>query len=99
MELDGHVNFVTGADDYANSKPAPDGYLHAASMLGVDPAECLVFEDSIAGIRSARAAGMQVIAVTFRSNVSAGELQLADDAITNFDELEEGFFARIGRKS
>ena len=40
-------------------KPAPDLYLHAAGRLGVDPATCVVIEDSPAGARAARAAGMR----------------------------------------
>jgi HAD superfamily hydrolase (TIGR01509 family) len=41
-------------------KPAPDLYLEAARRLGVPPADCLVIEDSLNGLRSARAAGMGV---------------------------------------
>jgi HAD superfamily hydrolase (TIGR01509 family) len=50
-------------DLVAAGKPAPDIFLKAASLLECEPAECLVFEDSHAGIRAARAAGMRVIAV------------------------------------
>jgi len=45
------------------SKPDPEGFLLAASELGVEPADCVVFEDSGAGIDAARAAGMRVIGV------------------------------------
>lgn len=51
------------ADDVAASKPDPEGFLKAAGILGVDPADCIVFEDSRAGITAARAAGMRVIGV------------------------------------
>ena len=44
-------------------KPAPDIFLEAARRLGVDPNDCLVFEDSTSGCRSAKAAGCFVIAV------------------------------------
>jgi HAD superfamily hydrolase (TIGR01509 family) len=44
-------------------KPAPDIYLKAAELLGVDPADCLVFEDSRNGIRAAKAAGMPVVMI------------------------------------
>ncbi|MEU4344986.1 HAD family phosphatase [Nocardia sp. NPDC023852] len=45
-------------------KPHPDGYLHAAARLGVEPAGCVVVEDAPAGIAAARAAGMRVIGIT-----------------------------------
>lgn len=53
---------VTGSD-VAHPKPAPDIYLLAASTLGVSPGECLVLEDSAAGVRAALAAGMTPIQV------------------------------------
>jgi HAD superfamily hydrolase (TIGR01509 family) len=45
-------------------KPAPDLFLHAAARMGVEPAHCIVIEDSPAGIMAARAAGMTVFAFT-----------------------------------
>ena len=44
----------------AKGKPAPDLFLHAATQMGANPARCLVIEDSLTGIRAARAAGMAV---------------------------------------
>ncbi len=57
------VRFVLGAEDYGRGKPAPDGYLKAASLLEVDASECVVVEDSTAGVQAGRAAGMRVIGV------------------------------------
>jgi mannitol-1-/sugar-/sorbitol-6-phosphatase len=51
------------ADEVKRSKPHPDGYLAAAARLGVEPAECLVFEDAPAGIEAATAAGMNVVGI------------------------------------
>ena len=56
---------VTG-DSVPKAKPAPDIFLRAASLLGVPPTACVVLEDSILGVRAARAAGMVVIAVPER---------------------------------
>ena len=53
---------VTGSD-VVEPKPAPEGYLKAAAALGVDPARCVVFEDSAFGVRAALAAGMTPIQV------------------------------------
>lgn len=54
---------VVTADDVVEGKPAPDVFLKAAKLLGVDPARCLVLEDAPSGILAAQRAGMQVIAV------------------------------------
>ena len=43
----------------ARPKPAPDVFLHAAKAMGVKPARCVVVEDSVFGVRAARAAGMR----------------------------------------
>lgn len=49
---------IVGAEDYLHGKPDPEPFLTAAAKLGVDPADCLVFEDADAGIAAAEAAGM-----------------------------------------
>jgi HAD superfamily hydrolase (TIGR01509 family) len=86
--------FVFGAEDYPNSKPAPDGYLKAASSLKVPPSHCLVFEDSMAGIASARAAGMRVIAVT-HANPFGESHSGAHDRIPDFKAVDAEWIARI----
>jgi HAD superfamily hydrolase (TIGR01509 family) len=54
---------VVTADDVTEGKPAPDIFLKAARLLGVQPSKCLALDDAPAGILSAQRAGMQVIAV------------------------------------
>lgn len=54
---------VVTADDYKRGKPAPDAYLMAAERLGVEPHDCLVFEDTKLGIEAAAAAGMASVFV------------------------------------
>jgi len=54
--------FVT-ADDVENGKPHPEAYLKGAEILGVGPETCVVIEDAPAGVQSAKAAGMRVLAV------------------------------------
>ena len=55
---------IVTAEDITRSKPAPDCYLKAAELLGADPAECIAFEDSFNGLRSALDAGTTVVALT-----------------------------------
>jgi HAD superfamily hydrolase (TIGR01509 family) len=54
---------VVTAEDVVNGKPAPDTYLEAARLLGVAPADCLVFEDTPLGREAALNAGMQCVLV------------------------------------
>jgi beta-phosphoglucomutase family hydrolase len=54
---------LVGAEDYENSKPAPDAFLLAAARLGVAPEDCLVFEDTAMGVAAATAAGMASVRV------------------------------------
>ena len=56
-------DLIVGSEDYARSKPAPDAFLTAAQRLGVDPGDCLVFEDADIGIQAATAAGMATVRV------------------------------------
>jgi HAD superfamily hydrolase (TIGR01509 family) len=59
---------IVTSEDYKNGKPAPDPYLEAARQLGIDPARCLVFEDTETGRQSAHAAGMECVLVDSRKS-------------------------------
>jgi sugar-phosphatase len=71
---------LVSAESVARSKPAPDGYLLAAQLLGVAPDRVLVVEDSPQGIRAGRDAGMDVLGVVRGRgmNVAAEALYLAE---------------------
>ena len=56
---------LVSADNVHEGKPSPAPYLAGAELLGVAPADCVVFEDSASGVASGRAAGCTVIATTF----------------------------------
>ena len=55
--------FTISADDVTRTKPFPDPYLEAAKRMEVEPRSCVVFEDSLTGIASAKSAGCAVVAV------------------------------------
>ncbi|MGW6981881.1 HAD-IA family hydrolase [Streptomyces sp. NPDC054932] len=66
------------AESVRASKPDPEGFLMGAAALGVDPADCIVFEDSAAGITAGRAAGMRVIGVGPRAAAHAPTAHVQD---------------------
>ncbi|MEU8619668.1 HAD-IA family hydrolase [Streptomyces sp. NPDC048623] len=60
------------------SKPDPEGFLKGAAALGFEPADCVVFEDSEAGIQAGRAAGMRVVGVGPRAAAFAPDVHVED---------------------
>jgi sugar-phosphatase len=55
---------LVGADDIPAGKPHPGGYLLGANQLGADAADCVVFEDAVAGIQAGEAAGAKLVVIT-----------------------------------
>jgi HAD superfamily hydrolase (TIGR01509 family) len=79
---------TVSSEEVRRGKPAPDVYLEAARRLGVPPVRCAAVEDSHAGIRSAKSAGMRVIAIPNSSYPPDEEaLALADAVVGSLDEL------------
>jgi HAD superfamily hydrolase (TIGR01509 family) len=72
-----YFRVTVSSEEVERGKPAPDVYLEAARRLGVAPERCAAIEDSQNGIRSAKAAGMRVIAIPNR-RFPPGEEALAD---------------------
>ena len=68
-----------------HSKPNPEIYIKVAQKLGLPPQQCIVFEDSLSGVLSARAAGAKVVGIT--TTHTAGELANADFIIADFKNL------------
>jgi HAD superfamily hydrolase (TIGR01509 family) len=84
------VPWFIGAEDVARGKPAPDGYLAAAARLGLPPRDCLVFEDSVAGIAAARSAGMRCVAISAANFL--GSRQDAEVVLRDFRDVGDRFF-------
>jgi HAD superfamily hydrolase (TIGR01509 family) len=91
LEVAGLAQFfpvTVSSEEVERGKPAPDVYLEAAGRLGVEPARCAAVEDSHGGIRSAKAAGMRVIAIPNPSYPPDEEsLAQADVTIASLEEL------------
>ena len=80
--LSGLFGAIVASEDVLRGKPDPEGFLLAARRLGAHPANCTVFEDSAAGVRAGKAAGMRVIALRLPDHppqdVSQADLVLSD---------------------
>ena len=79
---------TVSSEEVARGKPAPDVYVEAAHRLGVAPKRCAAVEDSHAGIRSAKTAGMRVVAIPNAAYPPDEEaLALADAVVPSLDDL------------
>jgi HAD superfamily hydrolase (TIGR01549 family) len=81
--LDGLFSIVVSSGDVTHGKPHPEPYQRAAELLDVPPADVVAFEDTEAGVASAKAAGMQVVAVT--RTLGAERLAQADHLVPRID--------------
>jgi mannitol-1-/sugar-/sorbitol-6-phosphatase len=84
--LAGTISVVVAADDVTHGKPHPEGYLRALELLGdgIGPRDVVAVEDTEAGVASARAAGLRVIART--STLAPARLAAADELVDAIDE-------------
>ena len=83
--LAGLVQAIVAAEDVGDGKPHPAGYLRALELLdgGLDASDVLVFEDTEAGVASAKAAGMRCIAVL--GTLAPARLAAADEIVPAID--------------
>nr|BFD85095.1 HAD family hydrolase [Streptomyces sp. Xyl84] len=78
------------AESVGASKPDPEGFLKGAAELGIAPADCLVFEDSGAGIAAGRAAGMRVIGIGPRAALHRPDAAVRDLTQVRVEPAEDG---------
>ncbi|MCX7205511.1 MAG: HAD-IA family hydrolase [Proteobacteria bacterium] len=76
---------IISADDVTHGKPHPEAFLKGAALFGLDPQQCVAFEDALSGVQSAQAAGIPVIALTSSHDTQA--LCHAEHIITNYHSL------------
>ena len=77
---------ILTSEDFERSKPDPDCYLKAAGRFGVEPQDCVVFEDSFNGLKSGRAAGMYVVGLA-TTNAAEAIAPLCDEVIKDYTQL------------
>ncbi|MFE9438074.1 HAD family hydrolase [Streptomyces sp. NPDC006602] len=78
------------AESVGASKPDPEGFLKGAAELGVAPADCVVFEDSGAGIQAGRAAGMRVVGVGPRAGLHGPDALVRDLTEVRVEAVGDG---------
>lgn len=91
LGISDYFSCIQTACDVKKGKPAPDVYLSAAGLLGVNGRDCLVFEDIVPGILAGKSAGMEVCAVEDAYSVYQREekKRLADYYIQDFRQIAE----------
>lgn len=96
--LDAYFDSVRTSCEVATGKPAPDVYLKVAEDLGVEPKDCLIFEDVPNGIRAGKNAGMEACAVydDFSAKCDAEKRRLADYYIRDFYEVMNNSYEKCG---
>lgn len=86
LHLTQTFDVILGDEHVTHGKPDPEIYLETAKRLRIDPASCLVFEDSPPGVNAGKNAGMTVVGIV--TSHSKDELQRADYIINDFTEIE-----------
>lgn len=82
--IEDYFGAVVGMEDTSRGKPDPQVFLVAAERLGIEPSNCVVFEDAVAGVQAAKAGGMRCVAITFVGHHSEEKLREAGaDLIVN----------------
>ena len=88
LDIASEVREYVSCDEVPAGKPLPDVYLEACRRLGIEPTRSLAIEDSLAGARAGKAAGMTVVLVPLDgAPSSAGAEAFADVILTSLDEL------------
>lgn len=86
-KLEKYIDEIASGAEVENGKPAPDVFLLAAKRLGVDPKDCLILEDSKAGIKAGKASGAMVFMVPDMFTVDKECEDIADRILTNLGEV------------
>jgi beta-phosphoglucomutase family hydrolase len=85
LQIRDYFDVVVIAAMVQKAKPAPDIYLKSAELLNIEPGNCLVFEDALAGIAAAKSAGMKVVGVA--TSLPKERLTETDRIINDFTEI------------
>jgi len=94
FNLESLFDVITTGEEVEYNKPDPDLFLETAKKAGIDSSECLVIEDSIAGVKAAKAAGMKVIAMRSWYEEEK-DLKQADKVVSSFNQISPKILLNI----
>lgn len=86
FKIEQYFDSITTGEEVDETKPQPDIFLKTAQKLGVEPGQCLVFEDAPSGVEAAKNAGMKVVALT-STYASKEDLKGADVVVSSLEEI------------
>lgn len=89
LKIDNYFEVVMSAEFLSYGKPHPEIFIKTASKLGVSPNQCIVIEDSLHGVLSAKAALMQVIAIPDQEGKKDKKFVIADHILNSLEEVEK----------
>lgn len=98
LDLNSYFDHIIGGDMVSRKKPDPEIYLHTCNLLRVEPAECVVFEDSEPGVTAAKAAGMIAIAIP-NTLLQDADFSAADTIISRIDLADEHLLQQLNGTS
>lgn len=94
LGIDNYFQAIVWGREVMEGKPSPQGFLLAAQKLGIEPGNCIVIEDAVAGVAAAKSAGMKCLAVTTthpKENLKEADLILGTLEEVDLDDLEKLF--------
>jgi HAD superfamily hydrolase (TIGR01509 family) len=94
LEIQHFFDIIVGAEAVAEHKPHPGVYLHTASALGVHTDDCIVVEDTAAGVEAAKRAGMTVVGF-YKFQENEGALKDADHVAHDYSELRRTLIENV----
>jgi len=97
LEIRKYFSTIVSADDVAISKPHPETFLKAASLLNTAPADCLVFEDAPKGVEAAASAGMPCVVLTTLH--ARNEFPVTDHVVAFIKDYSDPFALSLTRNS
>ena len=95
LELTKYITIIHSGQEEEYGKPHPGGYINTSIKLGVQPDECLVFEDSLNGVLSAKSARMKCVAIPEEHNKDNPKFSIADIKLSSLDQFNDDIFEEI----